>query len=232
MSALTIIQEACRELAISIPNAAVTSNDQQVIQLLALLNTEGKSLTARPAEGWQAQQLEATFTTVATEIQTSLVAIAPNLKYIIDDTIWNRTNRRPIYGPLSPQQWQNRKGWFAVGPYSQFRVAGGNIEFSPVPSAGESCYFEYVTKAWTASGAESFASDGDTSLLDEELLKLGLIWRWKAAKGFDYAEAKVEYEDRVSQAIARDTPKSKLNLSKRQTGLPPLTVQESNFGSI
>lgn len=218
-------------MGINAPNAAVTSNDMQVLQLLALLNAEGKSLTARNSEGWQALQQEATFTTVATETQTTLATVAPNLKYIINDTIWNRTTRRPVFGPLSPQSWQQRKGWFAIGPYSQYRVVDGEIRFSPVPAAGDICYFEYVSKAWTASGNESFASDADTSLLDEELLKLGLIWRFKAAKGLEYNEAKIEYEDRVNQAIARDIPRNKLSLNRTVTDLPYLNIQEGNFPS-
>lgn len=230
MTCLSIVQNACLELAINVPNAVVTSNDQQVKQLLALLNAEGRALAAKPENGWQALQKEATFTTVATEIQASLATIAPDCKYIVDDTIWNRTIRRPVFGPLSQQAWQYRKGWFTVGPYSQYRIVDGDIKFSPVPSAGEECYFEYVSNYWTTSNAQAFTSDSDTSLLDEELLKLGLIWRWRAAKGFDYNEAKIEYSDRVDQAIARDTPKQTLNLAPKVYDLPLLSVPESGFG--
>jgi hypothetical protein len=236
MTMLSIVQDVTQQLGISVPNAVATSNDPQVLQLAALLNKEGKSLAERPSEGWQALQLEATFTTVAAETQTTVEAIAPNYRYILNNTIWNRSNRRPIFGPLSPQQWQMNKGWFAQGPYSQYRIEGGNINFTPEPDAGEECYFEYVTKNWAtdttgATGKSSFTADDDVSLLDEELLTLGLMWRWKQIKGLEYAEDKIEYEDRVSQAIARDTPKVILNLAMRSYELPALYVQDGNFPS-
>jgi hypothetical protein len=232
MTCLSIIQSVSQELGITIPNAAVTSADPQVLQMVSLLNKEGVALAARPSEGWQALQMEATFTTVAAEIQTSVEAVAPNYKYIINNTIWNRAQRRPVFGPLTPQQWQAQKGWFTTGPYSQYRIVNGNIEFIPEPAAGEACAFEYATKAWVTDGSTTFTSfttDMQYSLLDEELLKLGLIYRWKQVKGLDYSENKVEYEDRVNQAIARDTPKTILNMSVNPYRLPYLYVQDGSY---
>jgi hypothetical protein len=216
------------------PNAVVTSADPQILQMLALLNKEGNQLYERPSQGWQALQLTATFTTVATELQTSVEAVAPNYKFIQNNTIWDRSNRRPIFGPLSPQQWAFQKGWYAVGPYSQYRIENGNILFQPVPPSGNNCAFEYVTKAWVTDGVTtytSFTNDLQTSLLDEELLKLGLVYRWKQSKGLEYSENKVEYEDSVNQAIARDTPKPMLNMGKPQHGLPKMYTPDGNFPS-
>lgn len=234
MSCLTIVQSVCQELGINVPNAVVTSADPQVLQMYALLNKEGKALRDRPAQGWQALQLQATFTTVATEIQVAIETAAPNYRFITNNTIWDRSNRRPIFGPLTPQQWAFQKGWYAVGPYSQYRVENGNILFQPIPAAGNTCAFEYVTRAWVTDGSSTyteFTADTQTSLLNEELLKLGLLYRWKQVKGLDYSENKIEYEDRVNQAIARDTPKSILNMSPLSYQLPPLLIQDGNFPS-
>jgi len=234
MSCLTIVRDICLELGLTVPNAVVTSSDPQILQMLALLNKEGKYLCERPEQGWQALQLLASFTTVATETQVAIETIAPNYRYILNDTIWNQNNRRPVFGPLSPQQWRMQKGWFSTGPYSQYRVQNGNINFIPVPAAGEQCAFEYMTKAWVTDGTTtytSFTADNQTSLLDEELLRLGLMLRWKQIKGLDYVENKIEYEDRVNQAIARDTPKSILSMSKPQYGLPKLYTPDGNFPS-
>ena len=234
MSCLTIVQDVCRNLGLNIPNAVTTYKAPTMVQMLGLLNKAGKSLKDRPDEGWQALQLEANFTTVAAESQGLMSTIAPNARYILNNTIWNRTNRRPIFGPLTPQQWQMQKGWFAQGPYSQYRLVRGAILFTPVPAAGESCYFEYATNNWCTdstgvTGKTQFTADADVALLNEELLTLGLMWRWKQVKGLDYAEDKLEYEDRVSQAMARDNPRPNLNLSRNNYQLPPLYVQDGDY---
>ena len=38
-------------------------------------------------------------------------------------------------------------------------------------------------------------ADGDSFVLDERLLKLGMIWQWKANKGSPYAEDMATYGD-------------------------------------
>ena len=54
MTALTIVRDVCQELGLNVPNAVVTSSDPQVLQMLSLLNKEGRLLRDRPSQGWQA----------------------------------------------------------------------------------------------------------------------------------------------------------------------------------
>lgn len=233
MSALSIVREVCKRIGITVPNTATGSADRQIVQLVALLNEEGQELAQR--HDWQALVTEATFTTVAAESQGTLSDIAPGLKYIINDTIWNRSLRRPVYGPLTAQKWQQLKAMSMQGPWNQFRIVGNTIKFIPAPVAGQSCYFEYVTKNWCTSsdGATSrdgFTADDDVSLLDEQLLTLGLRWRWKAAKGLEYAEDFNSYERRVLDAIARDGSRDTLNLAdQRHDIFPSITIPSGSW---
>lgn len=113
MSLLSIVRQACAEIGITQPGSVVGSNDPQLIQLLALANREGANLATR--YNWQALTKEAAFTTLATEIQGAVTTIAPGFKFVLNDTIWNRSLRRPVYGPLSPQRWQQLKAWVNPG---------------------------------------------------------------------------------------------------------------------
>lgn len=235
MTCLSIVQTVCKRVGITAPNSAIGNTDAQIIQMLALLNEEGESLATRNA--WQAITLEASFTTVAAEIQGAISTIAPGLDYIINDTIWNRDLRRPVYGPLTKQRWQQRKAMSMQGPFNQFRIRGDDLLFIPEPTAGQTCYFEYVSKNWTSDAAgtttnEEFQIDGDVSLLDERLLTLGLIWRWKAAKGFDYSADIEKYERRVIDAIARDGSKDWLNLADNRYDILPAVAIPSGSWNI
>lgn len=235
MSALSIIQSVSRELGgFAYPNAAATSSDQQIIQLFALLNREGKELAKRPENGWQVLNFDASFTTVATEIQGSINTIAPNYRFILNDTIYNTTRRWPVYGAMSPQEWAKQKALFALVPYNQYRITGGSIRFIPNPTAGDICTFQYQSKNWVTDGSNTFnafTTDTQTSLLDEDLLELGLKWRWKAEKGLDYAEDFATYERSVNDAIARDITRSNLYLSKHRMTAQFPWVQSGNFPS-
>lgn len=215
MSLLTILQTVMPQLGLTSPTSAISSPDPQVQQLVQLCNTEGKELAQR-GDGWQALMQETTFTTVASESQGSLASIAPGFKYVLNDTMWNRTLRRPVFGPMSGQRWEQLKAMVMQGPWNQYQIRGGNILFIPVPSAGQTVAFQYQSKNWVTLNAggtgSAWANDADTALLDEDIIALGLIWRWKRAKGFDYAEDFATYERNVTNALARDGVKDVLNM--------------------
>lgn len=220
MSCLSIVQTVAKRMGLNSPNTATGSTDPQIIQMTALLNEEGQELANRHA--WQTLITEATFTTVATELQTSIPA---GLKYILNDTIWNRDLRRPVFGPLTAQRWQQLKASNITGPWNQFRIIGNQIKFIPAPAAGQTCAYEYVSKHWCydtgATTKAAFTADDDESYLDEQLLMAGLRWRWKKEKGLEYAEDFNSYERLVADAIGRDAGRDVLNLDGARWDVPP-----------
>ena len=208
MSLLTMTQQVCRRIGIVSPNAIVTSADPQIIQLLALANEDGEELARRYP--WQTLRKESTFTTVATESQGVMTTIAgADFDYVANETFYNRSLRRPVFGPLSDAQWQNLKAMQINGPWNQFRIRGNQMLFIPVPAAGQTCVFEWQSRNWCsdstgATTRSAWAADDDIGILDETLMLHGLLWRWKQAKGFDYSEDFSKYEALVADATTRD----------------------------
>lgn len=224
---LSIVQTVCNRLGLTEPNSAVGSTDTQIKNILALSNEEGQELAAR--HDWTALQREATYTTLAAEDQGALETIAPGCLYVINDTIWNRTLRRPVFGPKTPQGWQQNKAFAINGPWSNYRIKGGHLYMYPTPSAGQSCYFEYISRNWLtdttgATSREEWAADADVPLLDWHLLVLGTIWRWKKLKGFEYAEDFAAYERRLMDTMAQDGGKDWLSLSNTKYDIFPGVV--------
>lgn len=221
MNILTLIRDLCDELGLPRPNAVVGSTDDNARQLLALAKSEGRELSGR--YGWQCLTNEATFTTLAAESQGSIASIVTNVaasqvyRYIINETIWNRTQQRPVYGPRAPRHWQALKASNVTGPYSEYRIRAGQLYFMPAPAAGETCAFEYVSRCWVVNAAgttysETFALDTDEIVLDTDLFYAGLKWRWLQRKGFEYGEAFASYERMVADAIARDGTKPVIDM--------------------
>jgi hypothetical protein len=70
--------------------------------------------------------------------------------------------------------------------------------------------FVYLDKNCVAlkSGGfgDSFTDDADSFRLDERLLKLGMVWQWKANKGTSYAEDMGTYSDALAVAMGHDQP--------------------------
>lgn len=230
MTCLSIIQTICARLGLAQPTSAVGSSDTQIATIVALCDEEGQELAQRWE--WTALQSEATYTTLAQEDQGAVETIAPGLNYIVNDTIWNRDLRRPVFGPATPQRWQQQKAFAINGPWSQHRIKQGRLLMYPVPAAGQDCYFEYISKYWCtdstgATGREEWADDADLPLLDDKLLILGTIWRWKKLKGFEYAEDFASYERRAMDLMAKDGGKDNLNLTGASYDIQPVVILPS-----
>lgn len=226
-SCLSIVQTICNRIGINAPTQAVGSADQQIINLVALLNEEGQELAAR--HEWTALQSEASYTTLAQENQGTVESIAPGLGYIINDTIWNRSLRRPVFGPKTPQGWQQQKAFAINGPWSSFRIKGNSLYMFPVPAAGQSCVFEYSSRNWLtdstgATDYDVFNNDTDIPKLEWNLLVLGTVWRWKKLKGFEYAEDFAAYERRVMDAMGKEGSRDWLNTANTKYDIFPGVV--------
>ena len=226
LTCLQIIQSACKRIGILSPNAVVSSSDQQIIQLLEICNEEGQEQATRYP--WEVLQTETTFTTVAAQIQGAMSTIAPNFDYIVNNTIWNRTLRRPVYGPRSQQDWQQQKAMQINGPFNSYRIIADSINFYPNPVAGQTCAFEYISKNWltkSVGGGSSFwTNDADTPLLDDQLIVSGTIWRWKQIKGLDYSEDYAKYERRINDRMSKDGGKDKLSLNGVNYDIQPVVL--------
>lgn len=87
-------------------------------------------------------------------------------------------------------------------------ILGGQMQFSPPVAAGTTAQFYYISKNIVRNdqgvAQAEFSADSDTMLLDEKLLTLGLIWRWKAIDGLDYAEDLRNYEIYLSNISGDD----------------------------
>lgn len=211
MSLATLCQAAARQLNVAVPTAFVSSTDETAALLLRLATEEGVSLMRRYP--WQAITAEHTFTTVAADEQTS--SIPTDFDRMLPETMFNRGTRRRVAGPLSAEEWQQTKATLVTYVNPTFRLRGGTILMSPNPPAGETIAYEYVSKNFCASAGGTaqadWVADSDVGRLDEGLMTLGLVWRFRQVKGLSYAEDMQLYERRVSDAEMRDGVKPRIS---------------------
>jgi hypothetical protein len=216
MTLLEVVQQFCLRSGIPKPITVAGSTDTQILQIQSLLEEEGADLAARG--DWESLTNEALLTTTATESQGKIATIATNgFRHIKNQTIWDRTDRLPIIGPINQRHWQALKAVVMTGPRYQFRIRGGDLLVNPVPVAGHDWAFEYISKNWIISFdgmtfKEFFTQDTDEFLLPDQLVLMGLRWRWMREKGLDYSELYQTYEMQVKDAIGRDAGKPTLRM--------------------
>lgn len=208
MSLLTMIQHVCGRVGVPRPQTVIGNTDETIIQMLEIANDEGEVLTRRANDPWQAQVLEKLHPTVATENQGLMSVIAPGFKYIINETIYNRTLVRRVGGPIGPRWWQRLKSQQSTGPWEQWRILQDSLFLYPAPEAGSTIAFEYVTSSFCKSSGGTpqteWLADDDVGILDEFLMRTGIRWRWLEGKGQPYDEVFRTYEMEVMNALGRD----------------------------
>lgn len=222
MTLATIIADVCAEVGVSVPTSIIGNTDGNVVQMLRILNREGKWLAR--ASDWQVLRKESSFTTLAANLQVAdLTSFTDTTSATIADfdrfvpkTIWDRTEVRQVH-PASAQAYQSDKA-NAVGSsvVRRFVIRGNALYFTSAPVAGNQIFFEYIKKYWCQSsggtGKTSFTVDTDTGILDEDLLTQGTLWRFLKAKELDYAEEFNRYERMFSALTGQQMPAPDLSI--------------------
>lgn len=216
MTMLSSVQAFCKRTGLPSPATAAGTTDKQVAQVLAVFNEAGKDLAQRHT--WQAMTHEATHTSLAAASQGTIASIATNgYDFIIDNTFWDRTQRIPICGPLSSEEWQAIQAQPETGPRYYYRLRGGLLLITPTPPAGSTFAFEYKSKNWVlavdgTTYKDECTVDTDTLLLPDNLFIMALRWAWKKEKGLEYAEDFRMYEAQVEYQKAADKGAQTLQL--------------------
>lgn len=239
MSLLTICQKAAAQLAIPVPNAIVSSTDAQTVQLYQL----AQALCPDMASRYEWSKLRKIYTFSAVDQTEQTGSVASDFDYYINESMFDRTTTRKIYGPLTAEDWEIELSfpvYTSVDP--AFRFAASSVDpnlpiiwITPNPTAGDTIGYEYASNGWCI-GADlvpksQFTADTDTTIFKETTVVQGLISMWKEAKGFDYAEATNRFEESFARDCAQDGGKPRLNLAVglgRRTYWP-YNVQSGSF---
>lgn len=204
---LQLIQRIVKRLPLSsIPTSVIGSGDPGTLQLLEFLQEEGEILMR--LQDWSVLRMNWSFPII--------VATDPQLEPFPDDydrTIENASAWRsgsqwvPLSGPTTPDAWHRLI--YIPGTYPGYwRMSGNGMQVLGV-GLGENVMIEYVSRNFVlnqngVTTQPEFSNDDDTSLLDDRVITLGVIWRWKQSKGMEYAEDMVTYEREKELKIASD----------------------------
>lgn len=234
---LQLVQQAAQEMGLGKPTTVVGNPDTQVAQLLALAQREGREMMARGAAigGWQMLRKEYVFSLVSGQDTYPMPA---DIDHLIPQTAWDRSFRWQLLGPLSPQEWQVLKsGISPTGPRRRWRIFGGAFVVDPVPSDTNTLVYEYYSVNWCQSAAKvgqnKWNADTDAYLLDDDTLVLGIIWRFRRAKGLQYDTEQREWQNALDRVLARQAGARSLPLnltSRNPTLLSNANVPDSGFG--
>lgn len=225
MSLLTIVQETASDLGLRQPDVVVGSTDLTAQILFRLANQVGKHLMRY--HDWQALVVAKTFTSLATQEQTNALPTNDYDRMIYNAEVWNRTSNQRFVGPTPQRYWAYLlNGAITAGFPGYWRILGDDLNILPVMTAGQTIAFEYISKRWAASSGgtaqDAFMADTDTTLLDEELFVLEMVWRFRKSRGFgQYAEDMETAEREKEKRASRDRGTGRIRPENDNRDQPP-----------
>jgi len=200
MTILSIVQGAALRCNLKVPIQAVSSTDENILQIVAFAEDTGRELVERA--DWNELKVKATVTGDGVSslftLPSDWMRLCPSDKSPVGALVSLARPTIPLRGPVNDEALNQIKALTAFPAYPVWRIINRNLEIWPALASGEVVSFWYFTRAWVISPqnvqSTRFTSDTDASLIDEDLIMKGAIWKWKRAKGLDYQEEYSTYE--------------------------------------
>jgi hypothetical protein len=211
MTILSVVRDVCAVVGVSLPQSlfANIGSNRTMQEMLALANEMAQRI-AYDTRDWT--QLKKTTTMVGDGIKTGFPLPANYKRMLLTANVWRSTSTLvPMTFIPDTDEWLNRRASNATdNAWGEWTMIGGQMLIAPTLAVGQTAYFAYLDKnciTLASSGfGDQFMADGDSFALDERVLRLGMVWQWKAQKGSPYAEDLGTYGDALTAVMGRDSP--------------------------
>lgn len=144
----------------------------------------------------------------------------------IHSATWQQSGYRPA---RDRDHWINLQTYLSAGTPGFWIVLDNQMQIYPPMGPSEKAKYYFITseiaKSASGDGKKVITADDDVFKLDERLLTLSLIWRWKEQKGLEYSEAMANYERALAQIGGTDKGKRILSVGSPR----PLTDADLAF---
>lgn len=204
MTLLTMAQSVCDEIGLPRVAAVATATDPLGMQMFALAKKELRELSKR--FDWPVLQRAYSLAVVA---GTATYSLPAGFRKMSSGTAYRDNDYWMLRGSVTPNEWQRRKAELLSSlDRSVFRIFGNpaQLVLDPVPVANGNLVFEYQSKNYAQTNVPveilTYTADTDTSIVDEELVQMGLMWRIKHAKGLEFGADIAEYNSAIPKAFA------------------------------
>jgi hypothetical protein len=164
-----------------------------------------------------------------------------DLQFFLAQTQWDRAFRWQMVGPLDAQQWQIlQSGLMPSGPRIRWRIYNNLFWVNPIPSITQTdtIAYEYISNSFCTSAAgmalTAWTADTDTYVWDQNVLELGLKWRFLRAKGLDFSIELKTWQDALMRLMARSSANTALPMNAsagRMRLLSSSNIQDGNYPS-
>lgn len=233
MTIQTVVRDVCAAVGVAQPPSvfASLSTTRTMQEMVALANEMAQRIAADTRD-WTRLKVQHVYTgdgviDPVTKVITGTAAFELPISYQrmpVSSNVWrSSTMNSPMTFIPNTDEWLRRRaGGETDNGRGEWTIMGGRMHFWPIllgpitdpvtlfVTPAEKATFIYIDRYCVAleggGYGDTFVADGDSFILGERLLKLGMVWQWKAGKGSPYAEDMGTYTDALANAMGFDSP--------------------------
>ena len=210
MTLLTVVKDVCAAVGVVIPQSVFSglTGNRTMQEMLSTANETAQAIAYDTRDWTKLRKMQ---TLVGDGVKVAFDLPADYKRLLLMSNVWRSTSTStPMTFIPDADSWMNRRTNDDNNAWGEWTMMGGQMLIEPVMSAGTTAYFVYLHKNCVALAAggfgDTFQADGDSFAIDDRLLKLGMIWRWKSNKGAAYAEDISNYGDALAMIAGHDSP--------------------------
>ena len=210
MTLLSVVKDVASVIGVAQPNTVFGGiNSNRTMQEMLSLANEMAQRIAYDTREWNALVSLATY--IGDGVTEAFPMPADYKRMLLKSEVWRSTSYlQPMSYIADINEWIQRRAMNRNTAWGEWIRIGNQIHIWPIMGSDLTATFAYLNKNCInlASGGtgDTFQQDNDSFVLDERLLKLGMIFQWKANKGSPYSEDMGSYGDALMMAMAADSP--------------------------
>lgn len=207
MTVLSAVQAAAPWIGIAVPTVLFTGTDRTSVEMQAVANEAAQGICEDV--DWQRLKLQNTITGDGTTTDWSLptdYARMPKVTHLWQSAL----PTTPVMPVESEDDWLGLDVQNFQTVIARWIIYGGQLHVKPaIDNAATVKHFYISSKIVLANGDTSptktdFTLDNDSFFLGDRILKLAIIWRWKAKNGRPYSEDLENYNTLRDQLYGAD----------------------------
>lgn len=211
MTLLSVVKDVCQVVGVQQPTSVFANIiGNRTMQEMAALATEmAQRIAYDSGKDWTILKRIATVT--GDGVSDAFDLPANYKRMLLTSEVWRSTSTQtPMTYIVDTNEWVRRRANPWTSAWGEWTMLGGQIVIRPIMGVGVSATFGYLNKDCialaTSGNGDTFMADGDNFILGDRLLKLAMVWQWKANKGSPYAEDLATYNDALNVAMGSEKP--------------------------
>jgi len=211
MTLLSVVKDVCQVVGVQQPTSVFSgiTGNRTMQEMVALATEMAQRIAYDSGKDWTILKRLATLN--GDGVKDAFDLPGNYKRMLLTSELWRSTStQQPMIYISDTNEWVRRRSDVWVNSWGEWTMLGGQILIQPIMGTGVNATFGYLNKDCIAlasgGNSDAFVADGDNFILGDRLLKLAMIWQWKANKGSPYAEDLATYNDALNIAMGSEKP--------------------------